>query len=359
MTGLVGLRIVVAGAGAVGLAVSWRLQLAGARVVLADSAPFAENASGVAAGMLAPAFEALLDEASAGRYGLFLAARDEWPGFVDGLSRFGGEIERCGALWVADAASQDGVLAGLKALGAQARQLSARQAEAACAGLEAPSGAIQTAEDWRLEPRTLLKALRDAFEAEGGRFCAAALQAAHDGAAVLSDGETLEADRVVLATGLPPQRMGLRPAELDWLQPIKGQIVRAAGAGPRHGPIVRAPGVYVTPSVDGAAIGATMEPGLSDRRTDAEVCDRLTVLAAQLFPELARAATTAAAGVRASTPDGLPMVGPSSNPGVILALGARRNGWLLAPMIARTVVEGVGTDRWAPRFDPGRFSSGC
>ena len=33
-----------------------------------------------------------------------------------------------------------------------------------------------------------------------------------------------------------------------------------------------------------------------------------------------------AAGVRAATPDGLPLVGFSRTPGVILAVGARRNG---------------------------------
>ena len=357
MTSLAGLRIVVAGAGAVGSAVSWRLQLAGAQVVQVDPAPFAENASGVAAGMLAPAFEALLDEASTGRYGLFLQARDEWPDFGDGLVGFGGGFERSGALWVADEASQHEILTGLTALGAQAQTLSARQARWASPGLDAPLGAIHTPEDWRLDPRTLLQALRDAFIAEGGRFRSAMLQVVRDGVAALSDGETLEVDRVVLATGLPPERLDLAPPELAWLQPIKGQIVRVAGAGPRLGPAVRAPGVYVTPSAEGSAIGATMEAGVSDRRTDPEARDRLIALAAPLFPELAGAAAIAAAGVRASTPDGLPMVGPSQVPGVVLALGARRNGWLLAPMIARMVVEGVGADRWPPLFDPGRFSS--
>ncbi|MDB5495525.1 MAG: D-amino acid oxidase family protein, partial [Phenylobacterium sp.] len=69
-----------------------------------------------------------------------------------------------------------------------------------------------------------------------------------------------------------------------------------------------------------------------------------------------------AAGVRAATPDGLPMAGFSEAPRVILATGARRNGWLLAPLIAQVVaacVTGAEAGPYAHRFDPGRFKSGA
>ena len=357
MTGLAGLRVVVAGAGALGSAISWRLQADGARVVRLDGAASDQSASGVAAGMLAPAFEALLDETSIGRYGLLQAARNEWPDFADGLRPFGGGIERSGALWVADDASQEEVLRQLNAVGAEAQRLSAAQAGRASPGLKAPVGAVQTPEDWRLDPQALLKALQEAFLAEGGQVRAAGLRSIHDGAVGLSDGEGLEADAVVLATGLAPEGVSRPPPELAWLQPIKGQIVRVLGAGPHDGPVIRAPGIYVTPGTKGPAIGATMEVGVADRRIDTEVRDRLMTLAKPLFPALAGAAVASAAGVRSSTPDGLPMVGPSRVPGVVLAVGARRNGWLLAPMIARAVAEGLaGADRWTPLFDPARFS---
>ena len=54
-----GADIVVAGAGAIGRAVALALVRAGHRVTVVD--PLGANASGVAAGMLAPAFEALFD----------------------------------------------------------------------------------------------------------------------------------------------------------------------------------------------------------------------------------------------------------------------------------------------------------
>ena len=52
------------------------------------------------------------------------------------------------------------------------------------------------------------------------------------------------------------------------------------------------------------------------------------------------------------------MVGAGAAAGVILAVGARRNGWLLAPMIAQAVldaVEGRPKSPAAARFDPRRF----
>jgi glycine oxidase len=76
-----------------------------------------------------------------------------------------------------------------------------------------------------------------------------------------------------------------------------------------------------------------------------------------LFPGLEGAPLEIAAGVRAAAPDGLPLVGPSVAPGVVLAVGSRRNGWLLAPLVAQVVtacVLGRVSGPYAARFDPAR-----
>ena len=52
------------------------------------------------------------------------------------------------------------------------------------------------------------------------------------------------------------------------------------------------------------------------------------------------------------------LVGFSRAPGVIVAAGARRNGWLLAPLVAHLVTAlaaGAEPGRWAARLDPRRF----
>ena len=46
-------------------------------------------------------------------------------------------------------------------------------------------------------------------------------------------------------------------------------------------------------------------------------------------------------GVRGAVADGLPLAGASAQPGLFLALAPRRNGWLLGPMVARIVADGI------------------
>jgi glycine oxidase len=163
----------------------------------------------------------------------------------------------------------------------------------------------------------------------------------------------LEADVLIQATG---------PGSGD-LAPIKGQILRFPGAGPAHGPVVRGEGVYVAPSAFGAVVGATMEEGRADRDIDPEAVARLAAGARRLFPALEAAGVEARAGVRAATPDGLPLVGPSATEEglvarVLVARGARRNGWLLAPLVAEVLLDrltGRPVSVAAAAFDPGRF----
>src|ERR1700756_3309264 len=70
----------VAGAGALGLSCALALSDAGYSVTVCDPGPPLGNASGVAGGMLAPVFEAVLDAEATAHFDLLLGARDLWPG---------------------------------------------------------------------------------------------------------------------------------------------------------------------------------------------------------------------------------------------------------------------------------------
>ena len=314
--------VVVAGAGVTGLAVALALARRGARVRVCDPAPLGDNASGVAAGMLAPAFEAALDPLSAGHFELLKAARDLWPGFAPV------EISREGAVFVSDARTVDAVAGRLEAAGAVHRPV---------------SSGVFTGEDWRLEPSAALRVLRAEAEAAGVRFSSELITTKGEGV-------------LVLATGA-----GRGPApELSALIPIKGHILRLSG-GLTDGPVIRGEGVYVCPSSEGAVVGATMEEGAADRSIDAARTAALHEAAVAMVPALRGLTGTAQAAVRAGTPDGLPLVGWSSTPGVFLTVGARRNGWLLAPLVARMAAAYLAGDDpgpFAARLDAQRFSRG-
>ncbi len=308
----------VAGAGALGLCVALELARRGAAVTVCDPASPGDNASGVAAGMLAPVFEAVTDPGAADHLSLLREARDAWPGFAPVA------IDRSGAVW--RGADPARIEQRLDLLGARWRRTG-----------EGPA----TEEDWRLDPGAAMTILYAQAERAGVRF----------------EPRTTGADEpgvVVVATGAGGA--GLAP-ELTRLTPIKGHILRVAG-GPASGPVLRGEGVYLCPDPAAAILGATMESGVADTRVDPEQVAGLQARGEALWPGIARLRARAEAGVRAATPDGLPMVGWSAAPNRLLAVGARRNGWLLAPLVARTVAAYLAGDDPGPhaaRLDPRRF----
>ena len=333
--------MVVVGAGIVGLACAVELAKAGAAVRLIDAAGDAPtNASSIAAGMLAPAGEALTEGGGAAGFQLLLDARDRWPAFAESVP--GLEIIRCGCDLVTSAEDEADTLRLLREGGI----------EFAAMG----EGRISLPQDWRIDVEPALAALRRAADGLGvvrGRGRAGVGTAGR----LLIDGEQPRAPVVVFAAGFESTRLGKAAPELAALSPIKGQILHLNGFAP-GGALRRGPGGYVVPQAHGARIGGTMEPGLDDTSTDAAVTQRFLAMVAETRPPLSAAIATPYAGVRAATPDGCPLVGWSRSPGVLLATGARRNGWLLAPLIGATIAalwKGEDPGHHAPLFHPGRF----
>jgi len=71
------MRVVIAGAGALGACLAFALARREARVTLVDPAPEA-SASAVAAGMIAPVFESVLDADTAVEFELLRRAAGLW-----------------------------------------------------------------------------------------------------------------------------------------------------------------------------------------------------------------------------------------------------------------------------------------
>jgi glycine oxidase len=352
--------VLVAGAGALGSAIALDLARRGLRVTLADPAAMGDNASGAAAGMLAPAFEALLDPLDAGRFPLLAAARDLWPGFAGGLAA-AMDLRRDGALWLPPPDGAPGAAErcrrDLASLGA-AVELWPDPHRRVPGLAEGFGPVVFTPEDWRLAPGPALAALQAAARDFGARIAGAAVTGFEAGRVALSTGETVDADVLVVATGA--EGANLAP-ELAALSPIKGQVLRFPGAAVAPGtPVLRGEAGYLAGGVDGLCVGATMEPGRADRAIDPMVTERQRTLAVSLWPALSEAEAAPAAGVRAASPDGLPLVGPSARSGVLVAAGARRNGWLLAPLVASLVGAYAAGDDPGPcarAMDARRFSA--
>lgn len=313
-------EIRIAGAGVIGLVTALVLARAGHRVTVCDPAPFGDNASGVAAGMLAPAFECALDPTAADHFEMLMKARDLWPALA---SSVGIALDRQGALAKGHEAWLSGLKGRLLDLGVRPR---------------AVSDGLWVDEDWHLNPRDALMQLRAAALSSGVQF--------RDQDA----GQGHPCELSILATGAQDGTSG--PS----LTPIKGHILRYSTPKPLVN-VVRGETVYACPALDGCLIGATMEVGRRDRDIDLAIVAQLHGDAIKLMPELTDLTPRAAVGVRAASLDGLPLVGPWSE-AVLVATGMRRNGWLLAPLVAQMIAAYVAVEDpgpWAALMAPGRF----
>lgn len=329
--------VIVVGAGVLGLASAAELAARGAAVLVLD--PGGANASSVAAGMIAPASEGLLeppDQAEA-RVPLLLAARDVWPGFAD---RHGLTLAREGVEWRGD--DPDRVRALWRAW-----------------GLRLLPGPFPTTDaDWRIEAAPALEILASRSGVVRRTAVASAVRASPTGWTVETPTGGLSAPHVVVAVGAAA-RLAAPPAlaaVLDRVAPIRGQL----GFIPR--PLVermiRGSGGYLAPAEGGTVFGASMEAGRSDLTPDPVAGEAMAQACLGLIGEQRWDDVEWRVGVRGAAPDGLPLAGTAAA-GLHVALAPRRNGWLMAPLVARTVadaVEGRPPLREAAVLAPMRFS---
>ena len=372
--------VAVLGGGVIGLVTAWRAAQRGLGVTVVDPAP-GGGAARVAAGMLAAVTELHYGEETLLALNLASAAR--YPSFVAELEEASGQEtghRSCGTLAVALDADDRAHLRELHALqlrcGLEAEWLTGRE----CRRLEpmlAPSvrGGLRVDGDHQVDPRRLTTALLRACERAGvvfRRASAVRLRTTRDRAtgAELDDGTVLEAGQTVLALGSYSGRLdGVPPGVLPSVRPVKGQVLRLRMPDARFGAflsrtvraVVRGGPLYLVPRENGElVVGATSEEMGWDTTVTAGGVYELLRDAHELVPgvtELPLSETTA--GLRPTSPDNAPLLGPSALPGLQLATGHHRNGVLLTPVTGEVLGEALATGRLpevAQPFTPQRFS---
>ena len=327
--------ILVIGAGVLGLCTAAELVRRGHDVTLVD--PGGLNASAVAAGMIAPAMESAIDDLSADHAALLRRGRDAWVEFAEAT---GVAVVRERAEW----------------RGGNAEVLAARLAALGFAhDCDLETGRLTTSEDWKIEPGQALDALARGVRLVQGQ--ATTLTRVGARWRIDTTAGAIEAVQVVLATGASVALDGLPDDAarlLDLIIPIRGQIGVVRERLTDH--VVRGPGAYIAPMGQGSVIGATMEAGERSLRPDPERCAQMLAAAWAVLGQAPRPLQTEwRVGVRGATTDGLPMAGAVGD-GLHLALGPRRNGWLLGPLVAGVVADDVeGRPSQEPALAPRRF----
>jgi glycine oxidase len=348
--------LIVVGAGAIGLAAAWRAARAGLSVLVLERDEPGAGASGVAAGMLAPVTEADFGEQEL--LALNLEGRAMWGAFAAELEERSGlapGYEESGCLVVAADRDDVAELRRLeefhRTLGLDSEWLTPRAARALEPGLSPRiGGAISAPHEGHVDPRAVVSALSAALEADGGELASGCEVAAllDDGTRVTgvrtAAGEEIAAATVLVAAGAWSARLA---PDAPPVRPVKGQLLELRvrdGRSVPAGRLVRTPRCYVVSRPDGrVVIGATTEEQGFDTSVTAEGVFRLLEAALEVLPDVAELELVhARAGLRPGTPDGRPVIGAGSRPGLVWATGHGRNGVLLAPLTAERVLESLG-----------------
>ena len=355
---------VIIGGGVIGLSVAWRAARAGLRVAVVDPDP-GSGASHYAAGMIAPISEAefgedavvALSRDSAARYPAFIAEVEADSGRAAGY-------RQCGTLHVAVDADEHAALERgyqhRRAIGLPVKRLSAGATRELEPGL-APSirSGMLVDSDHIVDPRALTAALLTACTRLGVEIHRARGTLAMEGGAVsgvlIEGNDRISASQVVLAAGCWSGAVGGVPVEdSPPVRPVKGQILRLRGAPEMITRTIRGSHVYVLPRGDGrVVIGGTMEERGFDTTVVAGAVLELLRDARALVPDVSELELVeASAGLRPGSPDNAPFVGASNTPGLTLATGHHRNGFLLAPATADAVVGVLRGGAWPETTRP-------
>ena len=356
------MRVVVAGAGIVGLACAEELVRSGHDVRVVDPSP-GTGATHAAAGMLAPAGEAWHGEDAL--LGLGLASAAAWPDYAARLSRDAGvEVghRATGTVLVGvdrdDLLEVDRTLEVLRSAGVAHEGLDRHGLRALEPGLARAAGGALLPDDHSVAPRQVVLALERLV---GDRLVRAEVAGFTAHGVRLADGSHLDCDLVVVATGAQAR------AWLPWVRPVRGETIRVLAADPpRHVLRARVHGepVYVVPRAGGeVVVGASQEEHPGEPVATVGAVSRLLDAARTLLPGLETAALLeVTARHRPGTPDNGPAIGPHPRPGEVpqvLAVGHHRGGVLLAPVTAAAVrahVEGTPVPEVARPFHPARFA---
>jgi len=175
----------------------------------------------------------------------------------------------------------------------------------------------------------------------------------------LANGDTIEADAVLLAAGSWSGELGRQLGFNLPVEPVKGQIVLLKDQPGRVNHIIKHDDAYMVPRVDGhILVGASMERvGFQTGNTDA-VVDHLLDATYRITPGLKGAQIVQKwMGFRPGSPDGMPYLGPvDGHPGLWVATGHYRNGVALAPGTAEMMSRWIMGE--APEMDMSDFRVG-
>lgn len=353
-------NIHIIGGGVIGLGIGWQLAKAGVSVTIYDSAEAGHAASWAAAGMLAPLAEAHTEESELLKIGCdSLALYPQWVNELeaDANRSIGFRVE--GTLIVGLESDDTHQLRHLyqaqQHLGLDVNWVSGREARDIEPTLSPRvTAAIQCENDYQVDNRLMVEALKCAYHAFGGVLYEnhpvqrIVIKDGHVTGVETQDGYQT-ADIVILSAGCwSAQIEGIPDAIRPPVRPVKGQMLALQMEdGISINSVIRTvrasypTSVYLVPRSDGRLIvGATTEEMGFDTRLTAGGIFELLRGAWEAVPgiyELPILETWS--GLRPGSRDNAPILGKTPIENLIYATGHYRSGILLTPITAYEIAK--------------------
>jgi glycine oxidase len=366
-------QVIVLGGGVIGLAIAFELSTKGHQVTILEKVHCGGQASGAAAGMLAPYSE--IGEDPDDFFRLCLESLREYPMWQQEVKAISGvdfEYTNSGSL---HAVYHEADLLGLKTRqswqsewgakaelvdGARLQQLEPHLADSIIGAMHYPEESHVFAPDY-------VKALEAACCANGVRVAeeleSVDIKSWKDEIEVVSKaGQTFKAERMVIASGAWSQEL----EEIFNLRipvfPIRGQICAYELGENEVNHIIYTSQGYLVPKANGTLVNGASED-IAGFKTDVteKGINRLTNWNHNILPFLKKTDPFHRwAGLRPATQDGYPLIGEHPKAShIVFATGHYRNGILLSPITAK-VVAAIINDEKTPvpidLFAPGRFT---
>ena len=368
--------IVIIGGGICGLSVGWYLAREGQAVTVFERDQAGHGATWAAAGMIAAHIEAEPGEEML--LPLMIESRRMWPDFARELEAASGisvDYRDEGTLVVAldrdDAEQLKFMYDFHRSLGLNlewlsghaARELETHLAPRVTAGVFSP-------DDHQVDNRKAALALKAAVERAGGEVRERApvdeiLSENGRITGVRVGDDVVAADTVVLAAGAWSRNIaGLPEDSRPPVRPVKGQMLslQMPPGAPLIEHVVWGPRVYMAPRFDGTlVIGSTVEEKDFDTTLTGGGIYELLRRAWETLPGIYDLPLVEMwAGLRPTSRDDAPLLGPAGLDGLVIATGHHRAGILLAPVtawtISRFVLTGEVAEEMKP-FTPMRFAA--
>jgi len=342
--------VVIIGGGIIGCSVAYYLRKAGIEVIVLEQGEIGGQASSAAAGLLAP----LGPLGGPGPFAdLLLASFALFPALVAELEHLSGihcGYERTGALRIVRNPKRvirlQKRLAEWQPLGLrmhwlngdEARQLEPLLAPDICAAVYAP-------EESQINAANLVQAFALSAQKLGAHIYSHTSveniehHAGHATSVQTSQGEKISYSRIIVTAGVWAAQIMAGLNVVLPVRPLSGQMLALQSCGLRH--IIFGEGAYVLPRGDEVLVGATKEETGFAAQVTPEGQGWLRNAAYKLVPVLGASGVMRSwAGLRPSTPDTRPVLGPL--PGwqnVLLASGHNSVGIILSPLTGQLISE--------------------